>query len=70
MIYLDLMQNQNMIHLAVQESDFDSRLYAWLEMLPLYFATSQVNYARFGLKPSLVSLVLAYEINLFSHIFL
>ena len=43
MIYLDLMQNQNMIYLAVQESDFDSRLYAWLEMLPLYFAASQVS---------------------------
>ena len=48
MIYLDLMRNQNMIHLAIQENDFDSRLYAWQEMLPLYFATSQVNYARYG----------------------
>ena len=48
MICLDLMRNQNMIHLAVQENDFDSRLYVWQEMLPLYFATSQVNYARYG----------------------
>ena len=48
MIYLDLMQNQNMIHLAVQENDFDCRLFAWQEMLSLYFATNQVNYARYG----------------------
>ena len=48
MIYLDLMPNLNMIHLAVQENDFCSRMYAWQEMLPLYFAISQVNYARYG----------------------
>ena len=43
MIYLNLMRNQNMIHLAVQEKDFDSRLYAWQEMLPLYFATIKLT---------------------------
>ena len=37
-----------MIHLAVQENDFDARLHAWQEMLPLCFDTSQVNYARYG----------------------
>ena len=46
--HLDLLQNQNMIHLAVQENKFDCRLYAWQEMLPLYFATNHVNYTRYG----------------------
>ena len=50
MIYLDLMRNENMIHLAVQENDFDSRLHVCLppSMLPSYFDTNQVNYARYG----------------------
>ena len=43
-----IMQNQNMIHSAVQENEFDYRLYVWQEILPLYFATNQVNYARHG----------------------
>ena len=47
-IYLDLIRNQNMIHIAVQENDFDCRLHAWQEMLPLYSAANQVNYARCG----------------------
>ena len=42
------MQNQNMIHLAVQENNCDCRLYALQEMLLLYFATNQVNYARYS----------------------
>ena len=42
------MQNQNMIHFAVRENDFDCRLYARQEMLSLYFAANQVNYARYG----------------------
>ena len=36
-----------MIHFAVQENDFDFRLYAWQEMLPLCFDTNQVTYARY-----------------------
>ena len=37
-----------MIHLAVKENEFACRLYAWQKMLPLYFATNQVSYAKFG----------------------
>ena len=48
MIYLDLMLNQNMSHLAVLKNDFGFRLHVWQEMLPLHFATNQVNYARCG----------------------
>ena len=42
-----LMQNQNMNHSTVQEKEFDYRLNAWQEILPLYFAANQVNYARY-----------------------
>ena len=38
-----------MIHLAVQENEFDCRLYAWQEILPLYSATNHVDFARYGL---------------------
>ena len=37
-----------MIHLAVKENEFACRLYAWQKMLPLYFATNQVSYAKYG----------------------
>ena len=48
MIYLELMRNQNMIHIVVQENEFERRLQAWQEMLPFYFAINLVNYARYG----------------------
>ena len=41
------MRNENIIHFAVQENDFDFRLHAWQEMLPLRFDTNQVTYARY-----------------------
>ena len=33
-----------MIYSTVQENEFNYRLYAWQEILPLYFAANQVNY--------------------------
>ena len=51
MIYLDLMRNENMIHLAVQENDFDSRLHVCLppSMLPsLTVASTHVAYRSRG----------------------
>ena len=42
------MRNQHRIHLAVQENNFDLRWVAWKNWLPLYFATNQCNYARYG----------------------
>ena len=48
LLYLDMSRNQHMIHLAVQENNFDLRLAAWKNCLSLYFATNQFNYARYG----------------------
>lgn len=47
-MYLDLMRLQHQIHTAIQTNDFDMRLNAWKEMLPLYFALNKTNYARYG----------------------
>ena len=46
--YLDLMRLQHQIYTAIQTNDFDIRLNAWKEMLPLYFALNKTNYARYG----------------------
>ena len=48
LIYLDLMKNQHMAHTAVQENNFDMRLYAWEKFLPFYFALNKHNYSRYG----------------------
>ena len=48
LLYLDMMRNQHMINLAVQENNFDLRLATWKNWLPLYFATNQFNYTRYG----------------------
>ena len=48
LIYLDMMRNQHMIHLAVQRNDFDLRLLAWRRWIPFYFALNLFNYARYG----------------------
>ena len=37
-----------MIHLAVRENNFDLRLAAWKNWLPLHFASNQFTYARYG----------------------
>ena len=47
-MYLDLMRLQHQIHTTIQTNDFDIRLNAWKEMLPLYFALNKMNYARYG----------------------
>ena len=47
-LYLDLMRIQHQIHIAVQTNDFEMRLNAWKEILPLYFAFNKTNYARYG----------------------
>ena len=48
LMYLDLMQIQNLIHIAVQENDFELRLTGWKYFLPFYFALNKTNYARYG----------------------
>ena len=48
MIYLDLMRIQHLIHTAIQENDFDLRLYCWRFYIPFYFAMDKQNYARYG----------------------
>ena len=48
LLYLDLMQTQHLIHLAVQDNDFEMRIQCWKFFLPLYFALQKMNYARYG----------------------
>ena len=48
LLYLDLMQTQHLIHLAVQDNDFEMRLHCWKFYLTLYFALQKMNYARYG----------------------
>ena len=47
-LYLDLMSIQEEAHLAAQENDFEVRLCAWKQFLPLYFAINKTNYAGYG----------------------
>ena len=48
LLYLDLMQTQHFLHLAVQDNDFEMRLRCWNFYLLLYFALQKTNYARYG----------------------
>ena len=48
-IYLDMMKYQHMAHTAVQENDFEMRIYAWEKMLSFYFDFNKTNYARYGM---------------------
>ena len=47
-MYLDLMEKQHLIHIAVHENNFDLRTLCWKFFLPLYFSLQKVNYARYG----------------------
>ena len=47
-LYLDLMEKQHLIHVAVHENNFDLRTLCWKFFLPLYFSLQKVNYARYG----------------------
>ena len=47
LLYLDLMQTQHFIHLAVQDNDFEMRLRCWKFYLPLYLALQKTNNARY-----------------------
>ena len=42
------MRMQDAIHTAVQENNFESRLYAWEYFIPFYFVFKKNNYARYG----------------------
>ena len=46
--YLDLMRMKDAIHTAVQENNFEARLYAWEYFIPFYFVFKKTNYARYG----------------------
>ena len=48
MNYLDMMETQNMIHLAIQENNLEMLIYSWKLILPWYFALNKTNYARYG----------------------
>ena len=47
-MYTDLMELQQMAHTSIQANDYDTRLHAWENILPYYFALNKVNYARYG----------------------
>ena len=46
--YLDLMKCQHMVHIAVQENNYDLRRYGWEFMLIFYFGLNKIHYARYG----------------------
>ena len=46
--YLDIMETLHQLHIAVQESDFDERLRAYLQMMPYICKLNLVNYLRYG----------------------
>ena len=46
--YLNILRVQQYVHTAIQENDFDLRLYAWQLFLPFYFVLGKTNYARYG----------------------
>ena len=46
-LYLDLMEKQHLIHIAVHENNFDLRALCWNSFLSLYFSLQKVNYARY-----------------------
>ena len=48
LIYLDLMEHQHRIHIAVQENKFSERIIVWEHFLSFHFATNKINYARYG----------------------
>ena len=48
LLYIDLMEIQNRIHLSVQENDYDSRKASWKSFLPMYPITNKFNYLRYG----------------------
>ena len=47
-LYMDLMQLQHQIPIAVQSNYFEMQLDVWRRMLPYYSSFNTVNYARYG----------------------
>ena len=48
MMYMDLVDRQRMLHVAINSNNFSLRLMMWKKFLPLCFATNRVHYARYG----------------------
>ena len=46
--YLDLIHIRNVIHIAVQESNYELRLKCWKEILRCFFCLNSTNYSRYG----------------------
>ena len=47
-LYLDLMHVQHLVHLSIQENNFEVRLKCWQYFMPFYFALNKTNYSRYG----------------------
>ena len=48
LIYLDLIRMLHVIHTAVQENDFQARVFVWEYFIPFFFAFNKMNYSRYG----------------------
>ena len=38
----------HVIHTAVQENDFQARVFVWEYIIPFFFAFNKMNYSRYG----------------------
>ena len=43
-----MVDHLHMLHYAVNTNNYDLRIIIWKELLPLFFATNRIHYARYG----------------------
>lgn len=46
--YMKMVDHLHMLHYAVNTNNYDLRIIIWKELLPLFFATNRIHYARYG----------------------
>ena len=46
--YMKMVDHLHMLHYAVNTNNCDLRIIIWKELLPLFFATNRIHYARYG----------------------
>ena len=46
--YLDMMEQQDYLHVGIQENSLEARMNAWEYFIPFYFVLNKLNYARYG----------------------
>ena len=45
--YLDMLKQQNHLHVGIQENSFEARINTWEYFFPFYFVMNKLNYARY-----------------------